>query len=109
MNKQLETSKVKYFSRLANEESKQGSSQLDIIFAAANVLKISMNTLISTDLTSFTPNEKLLSEFFDTLQANTEKGKLVWDLESKKMLDDFNYASSHPLFYIGNYPYSFGV
>lgn len=87
-----------YFSRLANEESKQGSSQLDIIFAAANVLKISINTLISTDLSSFTPNEKLLSEFFDTLQKDTEKGSLLWDLESKKMFDDYDFVLKHPLF-----------
>lgn len=93
-----------YFSRLANEESKPGSSQLDIIFAAANVLKTSINTLVSTDLTSFTPNEKLLSDFFDTLQKNTEKGSLVWDLESKKMFDEDVFDRKHPLFnYEGDY------
>lgn len=93
-----------YFSRLANEESKTGSSQLDIIFAAANALKISINTLVSTDLTSFTPNEKLLSEFFDTLQKNTEKGSLVWDLEPKKMFYGAVSDQKHPLSnYEGDY------
>lgn len=87
-----------YFSRLANEESKSGSSQLDIIFSAANVLKISINMLISTDLTSFTPNEKLLSDFFDVIQKNTTEEDLVWELESKKMFDDDEYMFNHPLF-----------
>lgn len=92
-----------YFSRLANEEAKSGSSQLDIIFSAANVLKISINTLISTDLTSFTPNEKLLSDFFDTLQKDTAEENLVWELESKKMLNDEDYISKHPFFYMDEY------
>lgn len=88
-----------YFSRLANEESKSGSSQLDIIFSAANVLKISINMLISTDLTSYTPNERLLSDFFDILQKDTEKGSLEWDVESKKMFDDYEFTTGHPLYY----------
>lgn len=87
-----------YFSRLANEESKPGSSQLDIIFAAANVLKISINTLVSSDLSSFTQNEKLLSEFFDKLQKDTEEENLVWEMESQKMLNNDDYISKHPLF-----------
>lgn len=92
-----------YFSRLANEDAKPGSSQLDIIFAAADVLKISISTLVSADLSSFTQNEKLLSEFFDKLQKDTAEENLAWELESQKMLDDEDYASRHPLFYIDEY------
>ena len=92
-----------YFSRLANEESKSGSSQLDIIFQAANILEISINMLISADLSSLTPNEKLLFEFFDKVQKDTAEENIVWEMESQKMLNDEDYASKHPLFQMDEY------
>lgn len=87
-----------YFSRLANEEGKGGSTLVDIICKVAEKLDTSVNTLISTDMAALTPNETLLSAFFDKLSKDTAEGTITWDLESEKQLRNPEYQAKHPLF-----------
>lgn len=96
-----------YFSRLLNEDSKNSSTLMDTICKVAEKLGTSVNTLISTDLSALTPNERLLSNFFDKLEKDTSESVLIWDLETKNQLDNPAYQSNHPLF-ANNDPYGNG-
>ena len=87
-----------YFSRLLNEDGKNSSTLMDTICNVAEKLETSVNTLISTDLTALTPNETLLSKFFDKLGKDTAESILIWDLETKNQLDNPSYQANHPLF-----------
>jgi len=87
-----------YFSRLLNEDSKNSSTLMDTICKVADKLETSVNTLISTDLTALTPNESYLSKFFDKLGKDTADSIIIWDLETKKQLEECYTKGCHPLF-----------
>lgn len=87
-----------YFSRLANDDGKNNSSLVDTICKVAEKLGTSVNTLISTDLSALTPNETLLSKFFDKLGKDTATSVLIWDLETKTKLDECVISGENPLF-----------
>lgn len=88
-----------YFSRLSNDDGKNSSTLVDTICKVAEKLGTSVNTLISTDLSALTPNEALLSRFFDKLGKDTSDSTLIWDLESKSILEDLGFQNNHPFFY----------
>jgi transcriptional regulator with XRE-family HTH domain len=87
-----------YLSRLSNEDNKNNFPIMDLIFLISNKLDVSVNTLLSVDLSNLTPNEILLSKFFDKLSKDTQDNKLVWELESKTKLDECKQKGKHPLF-----------
>lgn len=87
-----------YFSRLVSDDGKNSSTLVDTICRVAEKLGTSVNTLISTDLSALTPNETLLSKFFDKLGKDTADNVLIWDLETKNQLDNPSYQANHPLF-----------
>lgn len=87
-----------YFSRLANDDGKNSSTIVDTICKVAEKLGVSVNTLISTDLSSLTPNETLLSKFFDKLCKDTIENRLTWNMETKNKLDSFLEQGGHPMF-----------
>lgn len=89
---------IGYFSRLANDDGKNTSTMMDTICKVAEKLEISVNTLISIDLSELTPNETLLSKFFDKLGKDTSENVLIWDLEQKSKLESWKYQRLHPFF-----------
>ncbi len=88
-----------YLSRLANEDNKNSFPIMDLIFLISKKFDVSVNSLLSVDFSSLTPNEILLSQFFDKLSKDTENNSLVWELESKKKLEDCLQHGGHPLFF----------
>lgn len=93
---------IGYFSRLLNEDGKNSSTLMDTICKVADKLGTSVNTLISTDLTALTPNEVLLSKFFDKVSESTAKSSLIWELETKTQLEDCYVSGGNPLFFPHN-------
>ena len=97
-----------YLSRLANEDNKNNFPIMDLIFLISNKLDVSVNTLLSVDLSNLTPNEILLAQFFDKLSNDTQNNKLVWELESESKLEECKQQGNHPLFFPVN-PGDFGT
>lgn len=88
-----------YVSRLANEDNKNSFPIMDLLFLISKKFEVSVNTLLSVDFSSLTPNEILLSQFFDKLSNDTENNALVWELESQATLDNCRQNGGHPLFF----------
>ena len=83
-----------YLSRLANEDNKNSFPIMDLLFLISKKFDVSINTLLSVDFSSLTPNEILLSQFFDKLNKDTENNKIIWELDSKEKLEAFNSKKS---------------
>ena len=88
-----------YLSRLANEDNKNNFPIMDLIFLISNKFEVSINTLLSVDFTSLTPNEILLSKFFDKLSKDTEDSNIIWELETESKFESCKLHGGHPLFY----------
>jgi len=90
-----------YMSRL-EKEGNTAEPSMEFIVTAAKLLKVSIDTLISVDLTGLTPTEQYIVSFFDKLKADTLKDKLDWCRESafnlNRMEPDMNGYIYHPLF-----------
>lgn len=90
-----------YMSRL-EKEGNTSEPSMEFIVSAAKLLKVSIDTLVSVDLTELTPTEQYLVSFFDKLKADTLKDKLDWNRESafnlNRMEADYNGFIYHPLF-----------
>lgn len=91
---------VGYISRTKEGNAKPG---IDFIMKAANILKVSLDTLLTVDLRELTPTEKYLITFIVKLIKDTNDDKLDWNVEKSSSLNrllgihgmDFG---SHPLF-----------
>lgn len=90
-----------YMSRL-EKEGNTAEPSMEFIVTAAKLLKVSIDTLISVDLTGLTPTEQYIVSFFDKLKADTLKDKLDWNRETafnlNRMESDINGWVYHPLF-----------
>ena len=90
-----------YMSRL-EKEGNTSEPSVEFIVSAAKMLKVSIDTLISVDLTGLTPTEQYLVGFFDKLKSDTLKDKLDWIRETafnlNRMEPNFNGYVEHPLF-----------
>ena len=90
-----------YMSRLEKDGNKSEPS-MEFIVTAAKLLKVSLDTLVSVNLTGLTPTEQYLVNFFDKLKADTIADKLDWIIESPDYLNrldtDMNGYVDHPLF-----------
>lgn len=90
-----------YMSRL-EKEGNTSEPSMEFIVSAAKLLKVSIDTLVSVDLTGLTPTEQYLVNFFDKLKADTLKDKLDWNRETafnlNRMEPDMNGWVYHPLF-----------
>lgn len=89
-----------YMSRLEKEGSTAEPS-VEFVVTAANLLDVSMDTLISINLMELTPTEQYISKFFDKLKSDTLEDKLDWvretTLELSNIKSDGGYIW-HPLF-----------
>ena len=90
-----------YMSRL-EKEGNTAEPSMEFIVTAAKLLKVSIDTLITVDLTGLTPTEQYIVSFFDKLKADTLKDKLDWNRETafnlNRMEADINGWVYHPLF-----------
>ncbi len=90
-----------YMSRL-EKTGNTSEPSIEFIVSAAKLLKVSVDTLISINLTGLTPTEQYLVKFFDKLKADTLKDKLNWNRETainlNKIEADWNGYVAHPLF-----------
>lgn len=90
-----------YMSRL-EKEGNTAEPSMEFIVTAAKLLKVSIDTLISVDLTGLTPTEQYIVSFFDKLKSDTLKDKLDWNRETafnlNRMESDINGCVYHPLF-----------
>lgn len=90
-----------YMSRL-EKEGNTSEPSMEFIVSAAKLLKVSIDTLVSVDLTGLTPTEQYLVNFFDKLKTDTFKDKLDWNRETafnlNSMEPDMNGWVNHPLF-----------
>lgn len=90
-----------YLSRL-EKEGNTAEPSMEFIVTAAKLLKVSLDTLVSVNLTGLTPTEQYIVTFFDKLKADTLADKLDWNIESPDYLNrldtDMNGYVDHPLF-----------
>lgn len=90
-----------YMSRL-EKEGNTSEPSMEFIVTAAKLLKVSIDTLISVDLTGLTPTEQYIISFFDKLKADTLQDRLDWNRETEFYLNsiepDCNGGIYHPLF-----------
>ena len=90
-----------YISRMNKEEkSKPG---IDVIIKAAEILNVSIDTLLLVDIENKTPTEEYLISFLRKLIDDTTDDKLDWNVESADYLNykievDKNGYCNHPLF-----------
>ena len=89
-----------YMSRL-EKEGNTADPSMEFIVTAANLLGVSIDTLISINLMELTPTEQYISKFFDKLKSDTLEDKLDWvretTLELSNIKSDGGYIW-HPLF-----------
>jgi len=90
-----------YMSRL-EKEGNTSEPSMEFIVTAAKLLNVSIDTLVSVDITALTPTEQYLVNFFDKLKSDTLIDKFNWNTETKFELDrleqDMNGYVQHPLF-----------
>lgn len=90
-----------YMSRLEKGDNAAEPS-VEFIVTAAKLLNVTVDTLISIDLSRLTSTEKYLVNFIEKLKTDTLKEKLNWDVETEfalnRQLVDCNGVSRHPLF-----------
>lgn len=89
-----------YISRASKDEkSKPG---IEFVMKVAELLNISVDALLRSDLTNATPTEKYLVSFLGKLNNDTIEDKLAWGREPKGELNrleaDMRGDTEHPLF-----------
>ncbi len=85
--------------------SKEGNAKpgIDFIMKAAEILNVSLDTLLGTDISELTPTEKYLVSFLKKLENDTNNDKLDWQVETADYLNheldtDMDGDCCHPLF-----------
>lgn len=89
-----------YMSRL-EKEGNTADPSMEFIVTAANLLGVSIDTLISINLAELTPTERYISKFFDKLKSDTLEDKLDWVRETPLVLSNIKSDGGyiwHPLF-----------
>lgn len=68
--------------------SKDGGAKpgIDFIVKICGILNVSIDTLISTDLSSLTPTEQYLISFFEKLKSDTLNDDINWNVETAENL-----------------------
>ena len=86
--------------------SKEGNMKpgIDFIMSAADVLNISIDTLLKVSLSGLTPTERYMVSFLNKLENDTVSDRLAWQVETKDFLNygleaDESGNTGHPLFH----------
>lgn len=89
---------IGYISRTKDGSSKPG---IDFIVKAADVLGVSIDSLLTVDLSALTPTEQYLLKFFNKLITDTQHDLLDWKVETAASLIELRsdgYGNvDHPL------------
>lgn len=67
-----------YLSR-ANKEDSTSKLTIDLIVAIAQALAVSVDKLVSYDLSGLSPNERRIIDFIEKLKRDTEDGAVDWE------------------------------
>lgn len=67
-----------YLSR-ANKEDSTSKLTIDLIVAIAQALAVSVDKLVSYDLSGLSPNERRIVEFIEKLEKDTMNGDISWE------------------------------
>ena len=90
-----------YMSRLEKEGNTSDPS-MEFVVTAAKLLGVSIDTLVSVNITELTPHERYILKFFDKLKADTNASKLDWGVEKATYLNGLEVDEPgemvHPLF-----------
>ncbi len=90
-----------YLSRIGKEDNKSSPS-IEVLVSMAEKLGISLDTLISVNITDLSPTDKYIVSFLEKLKRDTHSGTLEWNRESadylNRMESDCNGYVEHPLF-----------
>ena len=90
-----------YISRTSKERNiKPG---IDFIMKAAEMLHVSIDTILKLNLSILTPTERYIVSFLEKLEKDTNNDILNWGIESEEYLNneletDFYGDTNHPLF-----------
>lgn len=95
-----------YMSRLEKKTNTTDPS-LEFLLTASQMLKVSLDVLMTVDLTALNPTEKYLVSFIQKLNQDTVDDKLEWNRETADSLNrldvDNDGYSGHPLFNLETY------
>ena len=95
-----------YMSRL-EKDGNTSEPSIEFIAAAAKILNVSLDTLISINIAKLTPTEQYILDFFDKLKSDTLADKLEWHVETPGYLNSLEIETEpeygyeyvdHPLF-----------
>ena len=90
-----------YMSRL-DKVNNSSEPSVEFLVTAAKLLGVSIDVLVSVDLTAMTATEQYLVSFLDKLKTDTIADRLEWTKLSQNELDaihpDCNGCVDHPLF-----------
>lgn len=85
-----------YLARLNKEENKSVPS-IEVLVSFAEMLDVSMDSLINCDLEPMSGNDVYVCEFLDKLISETTGNKLVWTKEDGSLLHSTERGAQHPL------------
>ena len=90
-----------YLSRVSKDDAIKPN--IDFIVRTANLLDVSIDTLLEADLSDLSSTELLFLSFLHKLQSDTIGEQLEWKRESADVLNSIETygggGSRHPLFY----------
>ena len=78
-----------YMSRLGKPDNSSEPS-IEFVATAAKMLGVSIDTLLLTDLSSFTPTERYLINLIEKLKKDTIEDKLEWKRDSAGYLNELD-------------------
>lgn len=78
-----------YMSRLEKPDNSAEPS-IEFVATAAKMLGVSIDTLLLTDLSSFTPTERYLINLIEKLKKDTIEDKLEWKRDSASSLNELD-------------------
>lgn len=91
-----------YMSRL-NKKDNTSEPSMEFIVTAAKMLHVSVDVLLSAELSELTPTEQYIISFMDKLKEETMADHLDWHRESEDYLNrlecDINGNTQHTLFH----------
>ena len=85
-----------YLARLNKEDNKSVPS-IEVLVSFAEMLDVSMDSLINCDLEPMSGNDIYVCEFLDKLISDTTGNKLIWTKEDGSLLHSTERGENHPL------------
>lgn len=90
---------VGYMSRLEKDDNTALPS-IEFVVAAANMLNVSVDALISCDLSEISPTELFMKDFINNLITATNKDKLYWNRTRNENIKDLIISDYLPNYLI---------